>query len=200
MRRLHTSISILILMFIVTRPVFAETISKPHTFAGGTRALASQVNANFDTVYDRVNQLNRIVVKNNGQEIGTLVDLGVGISFITSKGYYGRVRLDTTTGNFGLSSAMMTHFENADCTGQASITSSYTNVVTPGPGGSVYYIPVGTEPTSVTYNSSWYTPSDFPGCSLIGGTRYAYELSPNVEAITGVPNSGYSGPFTISIE
>jgi len=57
MRRLHTSIFILFLMVMVTSLVYAETISKPHTFVGGTMALASQVNANFDTVYNRVNQL-----------------------------------------------------------------------------------------------------------------------------------------------
>jgi len=35
----------------------AETITKPNTFEDGTPALASEVNANFDTVYDQVNKV-----------------------------------------------------------------------------------------------------------------------------------------------
>ena len=35
----------------------AETITKPNTFEDGTPALAVEVNANFDTVYDQVNKV-----------------------------------------------------------------------------------------------------------------------------------------------
>jgi hypothetical protein len=39
----------------------AETITKPHTFVDGTPAVASEVNANFDTVYNQVNKVGSII-------------------------------------------------------------------------------------------------------------------------------------------
>ncbi len=48
--------------------LFADTITKPHTFTAGNPAVASDVNDNFDTVYDQVNKM--------GASID--VDLGTG--------------------------------------------------------------------------------------------------------------------------
>jgi hypothetical protein len=191
-------------MVLATSLGFAETITKPHTFAGGTKALASQVNANFDTVYNRVNQLNRLVVKDDGVEIGTLVGLhGLGdpgsrIVFITSKGFISTIMFDRFTGNYNFGSRLL-YSESSNCTGSLYYVDSFDKQVVGVSGGTAYYIPSGSVPSSITFNSYM---SAYDGNCYVGGpdTIYAYELSPNVEAITGVPNSGYSGPFTIDIE
>ncbi len=39
----------------------AETITKPNTFASGTTIKSSEVNANFDTVYDQVNKIDSVI-------------------------------------------------------------------------------------------------------------------------------------------
>lgn len=52
--------------------VFADTISKPHNFVADTPASASQVNADFDVLYDQVNKIGSVVnVVNDNVGIGT---------------------------------------------------------------------------------------------------------------------------------
>ncbi len=48
-------ISIVLIFFI--DPSYAEEITKPHTFTPGTSAKASEVNENFDAIYDQVNKV-----------------------------------------------------------------------------------------------------------------------------------------------
>ena len=48
---------ILIVLIVITYSLFAAPISKPYTFNSGETALAEEVNANFDTLYTKVNKL-----------------------------------------------------------------------------------------------------------------------------------------------
>jgi len=45
--------------------VWADTITKPHTFANGTTADADEVNENFDEVYDQVNKIGGAITVNS---------------------------------------------------------------------------------------------------------------------------------------
>ena len=56
-KNLLTGLTIAFSIFVFFASTQAETITKPHTFTDGTPALASEVNANFDTVYDQVNKV-----------------------------------------------------------------------------------------------------------------------------------------------
>ncbi len=50
-------VSVLFVFLLSPSTIIADTITKPHTFTAGNPALASEVNANFDTVYDQVNKM-----------------------------------------------------------------------------------------------------------------------------------------------
>ena len=56
-KNLLTALTVTFSIFGLFVSAEAETITKPHTFTDGTPALASEVNANFDTVYDQVNKV-----------------------------------------------------------------------------------------------------------------------------------------------
>jgi hypothetical protein len=43
--------SCLLASALLSNTAFAEQIQKPYTFSSGSQAMASQVNANFDTLY-----------------------------------------------------------------------------------------------------------------------------------------------------
>ena len=45
----------LIVLSIIASVAYAATVTKPHTFAKGDKASASEVNANFDTLYNLLN-------------------------------------------------------------------------------------------------------------------------------------------------
>lgn len=57
MKKLYLAALTVSWILAVFTPVGAETIVKPHTFSGGQPALAGEVNADFDTVYNQVNKL-----------------------------------------------------------------------------------------------------------------------------------------------
>lgn len=44
-------------VILVPVTIWAAAITKPHTFTSGTPAVASEMNANFDTLYTKVNEL-----------------------------------------------------------------------------------------------------------------------------------------------
>ena len=56
-KNLLTGLTVAFSIFVFFASTQAETITKPHTFTDGTPAQASEVNANFDTVYDQVNKV-----------------------------------------------------------------------------------------------------------------------------------------------
>jgi hypothetical protein len=69
-KKYHTSIFIgLTLLFQVVK---AEQIPKPFTFSAGTPARASEVNANFDALFTKINQLDAALTSANAT-INTLL-------------------------------------------------------------------------------------------------------------------------------
>ena len=48
----------------------ADSIQKPYTFSNGTKADASEVNANFDTVYNQVNKIGQAINIDNFNNVG----------------------------------------------------------------------------------------------------------------------------------
>ncbi len=58
--RFYTNFKVLFVLFCILFPassVIAEDVTKPHTFSAGTTASASEVNANFDLLYEEINKL-----------------------------------------------------------------------------------------------------------------------------------------------
>jgi microcystin-dependent protein len=63
MKTKNMIIMVSLLMLWCAAISFAEPIVKPNTFQDGQKALASEVNTNFDVVYDKVNSLDAEVLK-----------------------------------------------------------------------------------------------------------------------------------------
>ncbi len=63
---MKVQISSKILFFIVVTLLSAnlviaeDSVKKPHTFSAGTEASASEVNANFDVLYDQINKIGSV--------------------------------------------------------------------------------------------------------------------------------------------
>lgn len=75
MRKFYQSLAVAVLALMTTTAV-ADSITKPSTFTAGQPALASEVNANFDTVYDQVNKVGtevNIDAVNHRVGIGTAI-------------------------------------------------------------------------------------------------------------------------------
>ncbi len=80
---------------------YADNITKPHTFTDGTPAVAGDVNANFDTVYEQVNKVGGVINIDDVThtiEVGSVVqdtNLVVNGRIIPKKDYaYGGVPYD----------------------------------------------------------------------------------------------------------
>ena len=76
MQRKNGLMGMFLAMFIVfsSSNVTADSITKPYTFTAGTTAKASEVNANFDTVYGQVNKIGGVINIDSGNSrvgIGT---------------------------------------------------------------------------------------------------------------------------------
>jgi len=57
-------LAILIVAILVPVTIWAAAIAKPHNFTSGTPAVASEINANFDALFTKVNELDGKVVQN----------------------------------------------------------------------------------------------------------------------------------------
>lgn len=53
-------------IFLAPFVIWAATITKPHTFTSGTPAVASEINANFDTLFTKVNELDAKIERRLG--------------------------------------------------------------------------------------------------------------------------------------
>jgi len=58
-------------LFLFVPSLMADSITKPFTFVPGTQAKASEVNANFDALYNQVNKMgSAITVDFNSGKVG----------------------------------------------------------------------------------------------------------------------------------
>ncbi len=199
MKRALVILSVFAIISIAVFAVAGNTITKPYTFTPGNTVKSSEVNANFDTLYNRVNQLNRIVVKNNGVEIGTFLSNLPGataaITFMTSKGYIVSLMYDFSKGTYQLPEMGVVHsFTSSDCTGTPYGQILPKNVAS---SNKIYYVIDGSQPVLVTVKSFLQTDGSCISTTLKG---YYFPLTLNSESVTGVPDSGYSGPITIEAQ
>lgn len=72
-KRMTTAVALFTCAFhlLSGQPAGAETITKPHTFSSGAPARATEVNANFDTLYSQANRIGgAITVRANDSNVG----------------------------------------------------------------------------------------------------------------------------------
>jgi len=86
MKTIIITISCIIQIIFLSAFANAEDILKPYTFTNGTTADATQVNANFDTVYSRTNNNTRDISTLANSVIRTATD--VKIMFSDNAGLY----------------------------------------------------------------------------------------------------------------
>ncbi len=135
-----------ITLFLIVATSHAEQITKPHTFAAGTSAKASEVNENFDAVYNQVNKVGEAVsVDGSGN-----VDIGAA-------GPDATLRVNGPTRAFG-----EWEIKNADTVYQAA-TDGFVVINPHGPGSDWGYFSVYTDsnnpPTIERTKGKCYSPA-----------------------------------------
>jgi len=182
----------LIAAVLITPIAVYAAIVKPHTFTAGATISATEVNANFDTLYARVNGLKGFVVKSGTTVIGTYVSSysGPKVSFfITDQGYFSGVFNDKA-GSVSLGflpSGTITYHTAADCS-DTPLFKYETQKVVVDVGGSLYY-PTANNPTAVPGYRNGFGSC---GTNIDAGTQTTAEFfvgAANDPAVTGVPNS-----------
>ncbi len=93
----------LIVLFFST-VAHADTITKPHTFTAGQPALASEANANFDTIYNQVNKVGSAITVDDvtgNVGIGT-ASPGSDLHIVDDDGWATIQMEDTLNGRIGI--------------------------------------------------------------------------------------------------
>jgi len=101
---------------LASAPLFAEDVTVPHTFTAGTKAKASEVNENFQTLSSAINLRPRTLRAYIGESLlGEVLPLGTGNSyniFVTSTEVLGGV------GYNGEVAEKQFYYTSNDCSGQ----------------------------------------------------------------------------------
>lgn len=196
-------IAIAAAMFLIPVVAFGVTITKPYTFVSGQPISASELNANFDTVYDRVNELGMYKVKVGSTVYGDVLAVASGKQayFITEEGYVslaGETAQNTII--FGVPNGY-TYHNLSDCSDTGVLTFPATKTV----------LNIGVHPTVNLVYGTGTLPTSVPGylksfgnCfpNASAGTQTTADFTTfaaNDESITGVPNSA-TGAFSIVLE
>ncbi|MEQ9365210.1 MAG: hypothetical protein RIF32_13260, partial [Leptospirales bacterium] len=157
-------IAIAAAMFLIPVVAFGVTITKPYTFVGGQPISASELNENFDTVYDRVNELGIYKLMAGSTALGDILSASSpkNATIITDKGYT-TVIYEAKAGTtlVGFLSSVTYHFAS-DCSDAPLVPYSNTKsvgTVRQDPSANLYY-GTGTNPTTVP----GYAYVLYPGC------------------------------------
>ena len=189
-------------LFLVPVLAYAVTITKPYTFVGGQPISASELNENFDVVYDRVNELGMYKAKVGTTVIGDVVFVQSpkSLGIMTPEGYFvGLVEQTVGTVLVGGASAGP-YYAASDCSGSPILGYMNTKtVVNTNPGGTPNIVyGTTTHPGSVPGYFSFYG-----SCMANTGgpqTTDAYvTTAANNASVTGVPTS-FSGNLTIELQ
>lgn len=192
-------------LFLIPVIAFGVTITKPYTFVSGQPISASELNDNFDTVYDRVNELGMYKVKAGSTVLGDAVAVASGKSayFITEEGYVS-IAGETRAGTISLGAYVyFTYHTVSNCSDTPILTYNYTKTVAnilQYPNTSLYY-GTGTQPGSVPGYIK-YVSSGTCTTNTSAGSQTTADFTTsaaNNESVTGVPNS-ISGTFSIVLE
>ena len=162
---------------IGTSVLLYAAVTKPYTFTPLTTISSSEVNANFDAIFEKKGML----IDNNDQILGQVVNaLESGITVISSSGYMYKVNWDGSIGSAWFPSTW--YYTSSDCTGTAyayCYDNYYGKVLFYHNTQDKFYIPgdVDTDGTigcdSITYSSNRY---DY-------GTGSCNTNSSNMEAV-----------------
>ena len=203
-----------LMLFLVSGMATAQT-AVPNVFQAGTPARATEVNENFDTVEDAVNQNAAAIITNasplvfsNGQAIGPYLHLGSFSSFaiLSPTNYvFDVISNGMDVANDGQLSLDLIFFEFPGCAGRAFIQccgkGDWTAVQgfvfrpeDPADPIQAYYVPKGSAVVNVTTMAQ----GSAGGCVDSGpvGIR-AIEVFPNDPIVTGVLGGGFTPPKTI---
>ena len=213
------NISILFISIFVWSNVFAQTpLVIPNTFTNGGIIDADQINQNFTTLKDQVNQNAADIVSNSGIGGVYLLDgngdafglyLGAGptsillaseVDFITQKGYLGVVSL----GDGLITTDPITrtvYYSQPNCQGNLYLPlSSNQNgniihgfVSRLGELQQLDYLPKGSTSELVAVQSYWVNGKT---CASFVETVELYEVQPNDPEVTGI-SANIVGPVTL---
>lgn len=125
---------------IVSIPVYAALVSKPYTFSNNHVADATQVNADFDTLYSLVNgNLSRTNFANPLQLPNITGDLnlfsGADVNIYSDTGTTLKFKIDGATGDFGIPTARKFYLDGTALSGDSYIYQPSANVPTIVAGG-----------------------------------------------------------------
>ena len=197
-------IAMAVALFFVPVLAFGVTITKPYTFTAGQPISASELNENFDVVYERVNELGMYKVMAGTTELGDLVSSLYGtntVNFITDKGYLsGVASFNATTTQVGfLSINTSYYYSNSSCTGDPIMPYANKKIVFFDSYQSKLMYTTDTHPTTVPgYIRLYY------GCSVNSqaGTQSTgdfWTTADNSESVTGMPDT-VSGTVDIELK
>ena len=138
MKKLLRIISFLIL--VVSIPAYAALVSKPYTFTNNRVADATQVNANFDTLYSLVNgNISRTNFSNPLELPNITGDLnlfsGADVNIYSDTGTTLKFKIDGATGDFGIPAARKFYLDGTALSGDSYIYEASANVPTIVAGG-----------------------------------------------------------------
>lgn len=125
---------------IVSIPVYAALVSKPYTFSNNHVSDATQVNADFDTLYSLVNgNLSRTNFANPLQLPNITGDLnlfsGADVNIYSDTGTTLKFKIDGATGDFGIPAARKFYLDGTALSGDSYIYEPSANVPTIVAGG-----------------------------------------------------------------
>lgn len=185
---------------------FAEDVVVPNVFSPHTTAESSEVNENFQTLADAINNISggggvpHFVC--DGSTYGKVLRIdGRYMYIITEKGYFTIVIRDfeSNGGKFVVYSDTSDTFgfTGGGCSGTAYLMTSrvaHSKIVMGGAGaGTVYYV----KDSLVSFSKSSVVKYDFFDkqflCTSSAATEKGIQAYPNDVTITGVPNDGVFG-------
>lgn len=179
--------------------VYASTIIKPHTFSDGNVIYASEINENFDTLYNKVNELSSVqaslrTVSDQNNELGKILSADLESMFVISTtGYIYQLKWD---GSIKILDPI--GYSGADCTGTAYYNIGISEGVLNGKSiifdGTNYFIPKSSNADGSAYfdkvnEINYQSYFEAGTCTNYSDSSYLIELQETTKSIVGLPNT-----------
>ena len=190
-------------VFLIPMVAFGVTITKPYTFVSGQPISASELNENFDVVYDRVNELGVYKVMAGSTELGALTGVTTGVNavnFITDKGYLSGVyEFSSTSVRLGFSGSIIRFYNTSNCSDDPVLAYYNKRIVYYDFNKAELRYATDSNPTSVP---GYVNFSGFCQPNTQAGSQVAADFwttAANSESVTGMPNS-ISGAVSVELK